>query len=410
MLAVVLAVIMAASAAILLSPSSDAAEGDVEYDGEIHLYGYNAVIGLKDPQQVETVEWDFGDGSEKETVEITAENPTGEVRHVFAEIGDYTVTATMRNTHTEGGEQVPGETTLTYLIHIHGFPVVTFQSNGGTPVDSVTGTKSTFKVTEPTAPTREGYTFSGWYTDEDCTQKFDFNTTVVRHMTLYAGWTPVTYTVHFDLAGGQGSIEDQTVQHGKTAAEPAAPTKEEYNFAGWMYNGEPWSFTTPITQGTETATLNVADITDLKKGDKPSSLTMSDGSVITFDANGGTAEFSQKTIIAGNSVILPDATREGYTFDGWYSGDTRIGVAGDSIAVNSNITYTAHWTENTPAPGPDDGDDTNEDGFPIWMILAILTVILAIVSAIAYFLNFPYLFILTAISAVATVVCYIMEI
>ena len=156
MLAVVLAVIMAASAAILLSPSSDAAEGDVEYDGEIHLYGYNAVIGLKDPQQVETVEWDFGDGSEKETVEITAENPTGEVRHVFAEIGDYTVTATMRNTHTEDGEQVPGETTLTYLIHIHGFPVVTFQSNGGTPVDSVTGTKSTFKVTEPTAPTREG--------------------------------------------------------------------------------------------------------------------------------------------------------------------------------------------------------------------------------------------------------------
>lgn len=403
MLAVVLAVIMAASAAILLSPSSDAAEGDVEYDGEIHLYGYNAVIGLKDPQQVETVEWDFGDGSEKETVEITAENPTGEVRHVFAEIGDYTVTATMRNTHTEGDEQVPGETTLTYLIHIHGFPVVTFQSNGGTPVDSVTGTKSTFKVTEPTAPTREGYTFSGWYTDEDCTQKFDFNTTVVRHMTLYAGWTPVTYTVHFDLAGGQGSIEDQTVQHGKTAAPPAAPTKEGYNFASWMYNGEPWNFTTPITK----------DIVLVASWDP-----VEDGKVyyvVTFDANGGTAEFSQKTIIAGNSVVLPDATREGYTFDGWYSGDTRIGVAGDSIAVNSNITYTAHWTENTPAPGPDDGDDTggddtNEDGFPIWMILAILTVILAIVSAIAYFLNFPYLFILTAISAVATVVCYIMEI
>ena len=39
-----------------------------------------------------------------------------------------------------------------------------------------------------------------------------------------------------------------------------------------------------VTAGTETATLAVADITDLKKGDKPSSLTMSDGSVITFDA------------------------------------------------------------------------------------------------------------------------------
>ncbi|MED9800019.1 MAG: hypothetical protein UFJ02_01060 [Prevotella sp.] len=43
-----------------------------------------------------------------------------------------------------------------------------------------------------------------------------------------------------------------------------------------------------VTAGTETATLNVADITGLKRGDKPSSLTMSDGSVITFDANGET--------------------------------------------------------------------------------------------------------------------------
>ncbi len=43
-----------------------------------------------------------------------------------------------------------------------------------------------------------------------------------------------------------------------------------------------------VTAGTETATLNVADITGLKRGDKPSSLTMSDGSVITFDGNGET--------------------------------------------------------------------------------------------------------------------------
>lgn len=43
-----------------------------------------------------------------------------------------------------------------------------------------------------------------------------------------------------------------------------------------------------VTAGTETATLNVAGITGLKRGDKPSSLTMSDGSVITFDANGET--------------------------------------------------------------------------------------------------------------------------
>ena len=399
-MAVVLAVIMAASAVILLSPMSDAAEGDVEYDGEITLYGYNVTMGLQNPSQVETVEWDFGDGSETVTVEITASNANGEVTHKYAEIGDYIVTATMRNTYTEGGEQHDGETVLTYLYHIMGFPVITFDSNDGTDVEPITGTKSTFKATAPEAPTKEGYTFTGWYTDEECEQLFDWNTTVVRHMTLYAGWEPVTYTVHFDLAGGEGTIEDQVVQHGKTISEPAAPTKEGYNFAGWQVSGADWSFTTPITSNM-TLVAQWDPIDDEKVY-----------YVVTFDAAGGTAEYSQKTIIAGNSVVLPEATRDGYTLEGWYSGDTRIGVAGDSIAVNSNITYTAHWTAVEPAPGPDDeqgGNDDGDDGFPLWMILAIVTVVLAIIAAVAYFLNFPYIFILTAISAVATVVCYIME-
>ena len=469
-MAVVLAVIMAASAVILLSPTSDAAEGDVEYDGEITLYGYNVTMGLQNPSQVETVEWDFGDGSETVTVEITASNANGEVTHKYEKIGDYTVTATMRNTYMEGGEQHDGETVLTYLYHIMGFPTITFDSNGGTDVDSITGTKSTFKATAPEAPTKEGYTFTGWYTDKTCTTLFDWNTTVVRHITLYAGWEPVTYTVHFDLNGGEGSIEDVTVEHGKTIAIPDVPIRENYNFEGWYYNGEAWSFSTPVTS-------NMTLIAQWESID--------DGKVyyvVTFNANGGTAEYSQKSIIPGNSVILPEATRDGYTLEGWYSGDTRIGVAGDSVIVNSNITYTAHWTPNTytvqfdldggvgdvedvevqhgktiteptaptkegyyfagwyfngaawdfkspvtsdmtliahwteeavePAPGPDDeqgGNDDGDDGFPLWMILAIVTVVLAIIAAVAYFLNFPYIFILTAISAVATVVCYIME-
>ena len=49
------------------------------------------------------------------------------------------------------------------------------------------------KITVPAEPTKEGYVFSGWYTDADCTEKFDFNDndgTVEQDTTLYAKWIP----------------------------------------------------------------------------------------------------------------------------------------------------------------------------------------------------------------------------
>ena len=58
---------------------------------------------------------------------------------------------------------------------------------GGSDVSSYTVTNGTVPV--PTEPTRGGYTFNGWYTDEGCTTEFNFSTTVTEPMTLYAGWT-----------------------------------------------------------------------------------------------------------------------------------------------------------------------------------------------------------------------------
>lgn len=63
---------------------------------------------------------------------------------------------------------------------------VTFDSNGGTKVDPQT-VKHGEKATEPTAPTKEGYTFAGWYTEAE--SKWDFNTPVTEALTLIAKWT-----------------------------------------------------------------------------------------------------------------------------------------------------------------------------------------------------------------------------
>lgn len=67
--------------------------------------------------------------------------------------------------------------------------VVTFNSNGGSDVDSQNVVNGG-KVTEPDAPTKTGYTFDAWYSDEDLTDAWTFATdTVTANMTLYAKWT-----------------------------------------------------------------------------------------------------------------------------------------------------------------------------------------------------------------------------
>lgn len=48
------------------------------------------------------------------------------------------------------------------------------------------------KVKCPADPVREGYTFTGWYTDEAHTTEFDFDTEIVANITLYAKWEEVT--------------------------------------------------------------------------------------------------------------------------------------------------------------------------------------------------------------------------
>lgn len=74
---------------------------------------------------------------------------------------------------------------------------VTFDSNQGTTVDSqlvaVGG-----KVAKPADPSKKGYTFSGWFTDKDCTNAYDFDADVdgtQPEFTLYAGWKAVPATV-----------------------------------------------------------------------------------------------------------------------------------------------------------------------------------------------------------------------
>ena len=74
---------------------------------------------------------------------------------------------------------------------------VKFETDGGTEIANKTVTRNS-KLAEPEVPTKDGYTFGGWYTDEELTEKYDFDSKVTKGFTLYAKWdkhddeTPVT--------------------------------------------------------------------------------------------------------------------------------------------------------------------------------------------------------------------------
>ena len=108
---------------------------------------------------------------------------------------------------------------------------VTFDTKGGNnvPVENVLNGQ---KADKPADPTREGYTFDGWYTEKGYTNPYDFATPVTNALTLYAKWTINQYTITFKPENGD---KDTTItqDYGTAVTAPANPTRTGYTFAGW---------------------------------------------------------------------------------------------------------------------------------------------------------------------------------
>ena len=67
---------------------------------------------------------------------------------------------------------------------------IKFETNGGSEVKAISVNKNAV-ATEPAAPTKEGFTFEGWYTDKELTIAYDFASKVTKSFTLYAKWVEV---------------------------------------------------------------------------------------------------------------------------------------------------------------------------------------------------------------------------
>ena len=179
---------------------------------------------------------------------------------------------------------------------------VTFKDWDGTVLSTQTVTEGG-SATAPSAPSRTGYTFTGW---DKAFNNITGNTTVTAQYSINS------FTVTFIVDGE--TVSTQTVNYGGAASAPNVGTKEGYTFSGWDK-----AFNNITADTTVSASWNINSYT------------------VTFVVDGVTVD--TQTVNYGSAATEPNVgTKEGYTFSGWDK-------AFDNITAD--ITVSASWNINS---------------------------------------------------------------
>ena len=169
-------------------------------------------------------------------------------------------------------------------------------------------------------PTREAtvewkYSHKGWK------PALDFVTEDASYLAIYDS-VKVKYKVTF--MNGPSVIDTQSVAYGEAAVAPTNVNREGYKFVGWNTSFAKVTEALTVKALFEELIIRTVNVVDVD-GDKIVNTTVEDG----------------------EKYALPEAPKkEGYTFDAYYDGDKKLGVAGDEISVTANITITAKYIEN----------------------------------------------------------------
>ena len=242
-------------------------------------------------------------------------------------------------------------------------------------------TDSDGMMRQPMTPTRDGYTFAGWYwvsdlsvlTEEQKEQnKVDFGQPVTKpHVTMYAQWVKNQDEINVLYAANGGQFATgETFQQGVTDSDgmmrqPAAPTREGYTFDGWYWHADYSGYTD------EQKAADKVDFSQPVQSDvniyaqwTKNADAQAEQITVKFVDNFNETESSTE-VKKGETVAQPaDPTYDGWTFEGWSStlkddeGNWEYTPVDFSKAVEDEdqdgvVTYYAFYSENQAA-----ADDT----------------------------------------------------
>lgn len=210
---------------------------------------------------------------------------------------------------------------------------ITFDTSGGSAIESITTGFGTYISVEN--PTKDGFDFAGWSLNGTV---IDLNTYVFfADSTLVAQWKDAKYVrVTFDTNGGIVVPTWIDIEYGKEYTLPT-PSKEFQTFSAWYY----LDTEIPLS-GTWTYTHDSIELT--------AKYTYSNVYIdLSVDSEYGAVDTSRVKVATGDKYTLPIPTsiKDGFTFVGWYEGDTKItdeeGNSLDICRFTETTTLTASY-------------------------------------------------------------------
>ncbi len=297
----------------------------------VEVYGYTVTFSLTGVTQTDYVEWDFGDGtSYVQGVWVDPkESRNQRITHTYPIVTeDKTYVVNARQvlayaTPNPGGDPLTltGEKVNRFTVVVKGYPVLTFNSDGGTLVDPVQGEAKSFTPTKPAEPMKKDMEFAGWYNGES---EFAWGSEISEDTMLTAKWLQL-FDVTFDGNGGDVPFSYKRVADGNSVSDLKDPTRQGYEFIEWVADGKRFTNSTPVTKN-----LNVK-------------ATWKEKYIVTYDANGGECSKSYDTVSEGGTVTPPQPNRGGYSFTGWVDQDGKEYPKGEAVEVRQDLRLTAMW-------------------------------------------------------------------
>lgn len=197
---------------------------------------------------------------------------------------------------------------------------VQFVSEHGSFADQTIEHGKPIDTDKLTIPEVEGYTFDGWYTDEDHNTKFDFTKPIKSNTTVYAKWTAKDYEVSFITEHGK-TPTSQNVKYNGTATNPGELTEDGYTFGGWYADEKhttEFDFNTQITSDTKVYAKwekNAPVLPDTYALNVSGAFVYVDGVDVTAPAGDTTLPLEKDASV--RLVADPDRMPSGMVFDRW---------------------------------------------------------------------------------------------